>query len=62
MQISGGPKKYGNIVDRAELLENFEMSCIPAEMLSESPPSYDEFLDLRRKMMALRIKKWFDWL
>ena len=60
MQIADGPKKYGNIIDRDELLENFEMSCIPTEMLGENPPSYDEFLELRKKMMALRVKKWFE--
>jgi hypothetical protein len=29
-------------------------------MLGESPPVYDEFLELRKKMMALRVKKWFE--
>jgi hypothetical protein len=59
-QVSGGPKKYGNIIDRDELLENLEMNCVPPEILSEAPPAYDQFLELRKKMMALRIKKWFE--
>lgn len=62
MQTAAGPKRYGNIVDRDELLKNFEMNCIPIEMLQETLPSYDEFLEMRKKLMALRMKSWFETL
>lgn len=61
-QISGGEKRYGNIVDRDEMLRNFEMNCIPAEMLSADMPSYEAFLEMRRKLMALRVKAWYEML
>lgn len=61
-QTSGGEKRYGNIVDRDEMLANFEMNCIPAEMLGEDMPSYEAFLEMRRKMMALRMKRWYETL
>ena len=62
MQTAAGPKRCGNIVDRDELLKNFEMNCIPTEMLQETLPSYDEFLEMRKKLMALRMKSWFETL
>jgi hypothetical protein len=59
-QCSGGAKKYGGIVDDHEMRANFEMSCLPASLLEGVIPSYDDFLEQRRKLMALKIKRWFE--
>ena len=57
-QCNGGKKKYGGIADRDELLANLRMSCIPEGMLDGEIPSYDEFLEQRRKLMARKIRTW----
>ena len=59
-QCSGGPKKYGNITDVAEMRANLRMSCVPESLLDGEIPDYDDFLEERRKLMALKIKSWFE--
>lgn len=59
-QCETGVKKYGAITDKQELLKNFEMNCIPNLILNEVTPEFDEFLSERRKLMALKIKNWFE--
>jgi hypothetical protein len=61
-QCDGGPKKYGGIIERAELCANLRMSCLPESLLDGVIPAYDDFLEQRRKLMALKIKTWFDTL
>ena len=59
-QVNGGPKRYGGIVDRERLRENFAQNCLPASLLDGEMPEYDDFLAERRRLMALRIKEWFE--
>ena len=59
-QCAGGDRKYGGIVDAEEMRTNFRMNCIPEEMLEGDIPDYDDFLEARRKLMALRMKTWFE--
>jgi len=59
-QVNGGDKKYGGIVELERLQENFKQNCIPLALLDREIPSYDEFLAQRRRLMALRIKEWFE--
>jgi hypothetical protein len=61
-QCSGGKRKYGGITDMAELRANLLMSCVPESLLNAEIPEYDEFLEERRKLMALKIKTWFETL
>ncbi len=61
-QCQGGKKKYGGITDLGELKANLAESCIPESMLSESVPDYDTFLEQRRKLMAAKIKVYFQTL
>ena len=61
-QVSGGPTRYGGIVDRAQLEENLTQNCLPAFLLDGTIPDYDDFLAERRQLMALRIKAWFEML
>ncbi|MBL3677214.1 MAG: DUF262 domain-containing protein [Alphaproteobacteria bacterium] len=59
-QVSGGTKRYGGITDSARLQENYAQNCLPASLLNGEVPAYDDFLAERRRLMALRIKKWFE--
>ena len=59
-QCNGGKKKYGGITDAAELRVNLRMSCIPESLLDGEISGYDDFLEERRKLMALKIKSWFE--
>ena len=61
-QCDGGTKKYGGITEKAELCANMRMSCLPESLLKGVIPSYDDFLEQRRKLMALKIKTWFEML
>jgi len=58
-QVNGGEKRYGGITSPEDLRENFIQNCLPLCLLNGDVPPYDEFLVERRKLMALRIKKWF---
>jgi len=58
-QCAGGAKKYGGITKRTELLANLRMSCIPESLIEGVTPDYNDFLEQRRKLMALKIKAWF---
>jgi hypothetical protein len=59
-QCSGGKKKYGGITERRELSTNLRASCLPESLLDGEIPSYDDFLEQRRKLMAQKIKTWFE--
>lgn len=59
-QCSGGARKFGGITDRAELLANLRTNCIPETMLDGEIKDYRDFLAERRKLMALKIKAWFE--
>jgi hypothetical protein len=61
-QCSGGPVKYGGITNLDEMRANFRMNCIPESMLDGEVPDYESFLEERRHLMAMRIKKWFETL
>jgi hypothetical protein len=61
-QCSGGAKKYGGIIDKNEMRANLAMNCLPVSLLDGVIPTYDDFLEQRRKLMALKIKQWFEML
>jgi len=59
-QVNGGKKKYGGISDEADLRANLRANCIPESLLDGAILDYDDFLEERRKLMALKIKSWFE--
>ena len=61
-QCNGGPKKYGGITDFKEMCANMAMSCLPEALLDGDVPAFDDFLDVRRKLMAAKIKTYFEGL
>jgi hypothetical protein len=58
-QCNGGNLKYGGIVSMEELVENLKMHCIPESIVDMDASRYNEFLETRRKLMALKIKEYF---
>jgi hypothetical protein len=59
-QCNGGAQRYGGITDRDEMRANLEANCLPESLLDGGVPAYDDFLEQRRKLMALKIKQWFE--
>ncbi|MBN2290158.1 MAG: DUF262 domain-containing protein [Candidatus Glassbacteria bacterium] len=58
-QCNGGKKKYGNINDYSELLENMRMNCVPEAVFGMNADRYEEFLELRRALIARKIKDYY---
>jgi len=58
-QCRGGPVCYGGITDEDEMRQNLRVSCIPDSMLDGQIPPYSEFLNIRRKLMAQKIRTYF---
>ncbi len=59
-QCAEGNKKYGGITDLADLKANLGMHCLPESLLCGKILAYDDFLEERRQLMALKIKQWFE--
>lgn len=59
-QVNGGEKRYGGITNPNQLRENYAQNCLPASLLDGEVPDYEDFLVERRRLMALRIKEWFE--
>lgn len=59
-QCAGGPCKYGGIIDLSDLRSNLRTHCLPESLLDGDIPDYNDFLSVRRKLMALKIKRWFE--
>lgn len=59
-QVHDGPRRYGNIVDFQDLKENFNMNCIPDDMEKMTVDDYPAFLEKRRKIIAKKIKLYFE--
>jgi len=54
--------KYGGINNLDDLVENFKMHCIPITILENNDIDYLNFLQERRKLMAQKIRKYFEML
>lgn len=59
-QCNGGAKRYGNISDLDELRHNMRMNCIPDGVEQMAAEDYQVFLAARRKLMAQKIKTYFE--
>lgn len=56
-QCHGGRMRYGGITDEAEMRANFHMSALPESLLDGEIPTYNDFLDARRHIMAQKIRR-----
>ena len=54
-----GKAYYGNIDNMDDLKENLKANCIPENISEMNFKDYESFLNLRRKMMAEKIKKYY---
>ena len=59
-QCQGGPKRYGNITDLDMLRENLRVHCIPEGIEQMTVMDYPGFLIERRKLMAQKIRHYFE--
>jgi len=59
-QCETGILKYGAINNIDELYKNLEMHCIPISIFNELAENYEAFLEERRKLMAQKIKNYFE--
>jgi hypothetical protein len=61
-QISSKQPSLGGIIDEVTLRHNMDIHCVPQVLLDGEFLEYDEFLAQRRKLMALRMRDWYDTL
>ncbi|MEJ7577421.1 MAG: DUF262 domain-containing protein [Pyrinomonadaceae bacterium] len=58
-QIANSNNLLSGISSPDELFENLKANCIPAEIMEMDVDDYPEFLDLRRKMMAKKMRDYY---
>ena len=61
-QCNGQENKYGAINTIEDLHLNMKENCIPESFVNMSIDNYDEFLKERRKLMAQKIKEYYNTL
>jgi hypothetical protein len=59
-QCNGGPQLYGGITDLDALRENLRMNCVPVGVEEMTAENYTAFLAERRKLMARKIRGYFE--
>ena len=59
-QVDGGKKRFGGITDKDLLIANLQEHCVPLDIFNSLAGDYDQFLVERRKLMALKIKEYFN--
>ena len=51
---------YGGIVDKDELLQNLKANCVPEDFVNMDIKDFNKFLDMRRKLIAAKIKDYYE--
>lgn len=59
-QVNGNGRKYGNITNMEELRSNLAMNCIPDGIENMTLSDYPDFLAQRRRLMATRMRLYFE--
>lgn len=59
-QSNGGERIYGGIDNMPDLLKNLEMNCVPQSIFTMKSDDYEAFLVERRKLMAEKIKGYYN--
>lgn len=60
VQCNGGETRYGGITDYSDILANLtEECCLPAELADMTVDDYPRFLEMRRALMAKRLKEYY---
>ena len=50
----------GSIIDEEGLHRNLMVNCIPSDVFSMEFDDYDRFLEERRKLMAAKIRRYYE--
>ncbi len=58
-QLEENNQQVSGISTKEQLLDNLRMNCVPTEILEMEIDDYSEFLNLRRKLMATKIKEYY---
>jgi hypothetical protein len=58
-QMADNNRQVSGIGTEQELLENLRMNCIPVEITQMKIDNFTEFLSLRRKLIASKIKEYY---
>ena len=58
-QCQNGTIHYGGITDPVQLQANLDAHCLPPGMETKTAENYDEFLQERRKLMAIKIRDYY---
>jgi hypothetical protein len=61
-QCEGGPVKYGAITDKETLMANLAENCVPEFVVDMDETGFGEFLAARRRLMAEKIKGYYQGL
>jgi hypothetical protein len=59
-QCNGGMARYGGITNLDEMRENLRRNCLPVDMLEGRILDYNTFLEERRKLMAGKLRSYFE--
>jgi hypothetical protein len=58
-QLEDNDLQVSGISTKEQLFDNLRMNCVPTEILEMEIDDYNEFLTLRRKLMATKIKDYY---
>lgn len=58
-QIQGIQQQVSGLSTEDELIDNLRMNCVPKELMEMSIDDYQDFLAMRRKQMATKIKEYY---
>ena len=58
-QMLNGNQQVSGLSNELQLFDNLKMNCVPTEIQEMSIGDYNDFLTLRRKLMASKIKEYY---
>jgi hypothetical protein len=58
-QVQGGKMVYGNISNKENLYNNLNEHAIPQEIFEMNTSDYEDFLEKRKKLIALKIRQYY---
>ena len=58
-QMLNGNHQVSGLTNEEQLADNLKMNCVPSEIQQMSIDNYSDFLTLRRKLMATKIKEYY---
>ncbi|MCO6426621.1 DUF262 domain-containing protein [Nitrosomonas communis] len=58
-QIQDDKRQVSGLLTEQELIDNLKMNCVPTELMEMGINDYQNFLTLRRKLMATKMKEYY---